>query len=110
MQIINSALSRSRTSILFLIVILVTGMMTYINMPKEAEPDIEIPNIYISITHEGISPEDAERLLIRPIEQEIRSISGIKQIDADAYEGGANVQLEFYAGINTNAALQETRA
>ena len=79
-------------------------------MPKEAEPDIEIPNIYISITHEGISPEDAERLLIRPIEQEIRSISGIKQIDADAYEGGANVQLEFYAGIDTNAALQETRA
>ncbi len=110
MQIINSALSRSRTSILFLIVILVTGMVTYINMPKEAEPDIEIPNIYISITHEGISPEDAERLLIRPIEQEIRSISGIKQIDADAYEGGANVQLEFYAGIDTNAALQETRA
>ena len=110
MQIISSALSRSRTSILFLIVILVAGMTTYINMPKEAEPDIEIPNIYISITHEGISPEDAERLLVRPIEQEIRSIAGIKQIDADAYEGGANIQLEFYAGTNTNAALQETRA
>ena len=110
MQIINAALSRSRTSILFLIVILVAGMTTYINMPKEAEPDIEIPNIYISITHEGISPEDSERLLIRPIEQEIRSIAGIKQIDADAYEGGANIQLEFYAGTNTNAALQETRA
>lgn len=110
MQIISSALSRSRTSILFLIVILVAGMTTYISMPKEAEPDIEIPNIYISITHEGISPEDAERLLVRPIEQEIRSIAGIKQIDADAYEGGANIQLEFYAGTNTNAALQETRA
>ena len=110
MQIISSALSRSRTSILFLVVILVAGMTTYINMPKEAEPDIEIPNIYISITHEGISPEDAERLLVRPIEQEIRSIAGIKQIDADAYEGGANIQLEFYAGTNTNAALQETRA
>ena len=110
MQIISSALSRSRTSILFLIVILVAGMTTYISMPKEAEPDIEIPNIYINITHEGISPEDAERLLVRPIEQEIRSIAGIKQIDADAYEGGANIQLEFYAGTNTNAALQETRA
>ena len=110
MQIINAALSRSRTTILFLIVILVAGMTTYINTPKEAEPDIEIPNIYISITHEGISPEDSERLLIRPIEQEVRSIAGIKQIDADAYEGGANIQLEFYAGTNTNAALQETRA
>jgi multidrug efflux pump len=110
MQIINAAVSRSRTTILFLIVILVAGMTTYINTPKEAEPDIEIPNIYISITHEGISPEDSERLLIRPIEQEVRSIAGIKQIDADAYEGGANIQLEFYAGTNTNAALQETRA
>jgi len=110
MNIIQSAMSRSRTVLLSLGVILVAGMMTYVNAPKEAEPDIEIPIIYISMTHDGISPEDAERLLVRPVEQEVRSIEGIEELTASAYEGGANVQLEFDAGTDTDVALQEVRA
>ena len=103
-------MTRSRTVIMSLAVILITGMMTYVGAPKEAEPDIEIPIIYVSVTHDGISPEDAERLLVRPIEQEIRSIEGIDEMTASAYEGGANVQLEFDAGTDTDVALQEVRA
>jgi len=110
MKIIESAMTRSRTVMMSLAVILVTGMLTYVGAPKEAEPDIEIPIIYVSVTHDGISPEDAERLLVRPIEQEIRSIEGIDEMTASAYEGGANVQLEFDAGTDTDVALQEVRA
>lgn len=110
MSIIQSAMSRSRTILMTMIVILVAGFLTYVNAPKEAEPDIEIPIIYISMTHDGISPEDAERLLVRPVEQELRSIEGIDEMTASAYEGGANVQLEFDAGINTSVALQDVRA
>ncbi|MDH3810331.1 MAG: efflux RND transporter permease subunit, partial [Gammaproteobacteria bacterium] len=57
----------------------------------------------------GISPEDSERLLVRPMEQELRSIEGVKEMTASAYEGGANVQLEFDAGIDTKQALQDVR-
>ena len=103
-------MSRSRTVMMSLTVILLAGVMTYVSAPKEAEPDIEIPIIYISITLDGISPEDAERLLVRPVEQEVRSIEGIDQMTANAYEGGANVQLEFDAGTDTDVALQEVRA
>lgn len=110
MNVIEAAMSRSRTILMSLAVILVAGVLTYVNAPKEAEPDIEIPIIYISMTHDGISPEDAERLLVRPVEQELRSIEGIDEMTASAYEGGANVQLEFDAGTNTNAALQDVRA
>jgi multidrug efflux pump len=84
-------------------------MVAYTTIPKEAEPDIEIPIIYVSIEHEGISPEDSERLLVRPMEQELRSIEGIKEMTANAYEGGANVQIEFDAGIDTKRALQDVR-
>ena len=91
-------------------VILLAGIVTYVGAPKEAEPDIEIPIIYISMTHDGISPEDAERLLVRPMEQELRGIEGIDEMTASAYEGGANVQLEFDAGIDTDVALQDVRA
>jgi multidrug efflux pump len=109
MQIIETAMSRSRTVILSLFVILVAGMVAYATIPKEAEPDIEIPVIYINISHDGISPEDGERLLIRPMEQELRTIEGIKEMTASAFEGGAYVQIEFDAGIDTNKALADVR-
>ncbi|MCJ7591150.1 MAG: efflux RND transporter permease subunit [Woeseiaceae bacterium] len=102
-------MSRSRTVILSLLVVLIGGLIAYNTIPKEAEPDIEIPVIYVSITHGGISPEDSERLLVRPMEQELRSIEGIKEMPAKAYEGGANVQLEFDAGVDTEQALQDVR-
>jgi len=109
MGLIESTMSRSRTVILSLLVILIGGLVAYNTIPKEAEPDIEIPIIYVSITHDGISPEDSERLLVRPMEQELRSIEGIKEMTANACEGGANVQLEFDAGVDTNKALQDVR-
>ena len=108
-NIINAALGRSRTVVLFLLAILVAGFMTYRSIPKESEPDIEIPIIYVSLHHDGISPEDAERLLVRPVEQEVRVIEGVKEITASAYEGGGYVQLEFDAGANTDEALQDVR-
>jgi multidrug efflux pump len=108
-QIIETAMSRSRTVVLSLLVILTSGVVAYLTIPKEAEPDIEIPVIYINITHDGISPEDGERLLIRPMEQELRTIEGIKEMTASAFEGGAFVQIEFEAGVNTNKALADVR-
>ncbi|NCF14250.1 MAG: AcrB/AcrD/AcrF family protein [Gammaproteobacteria bacterium] len=109
MQVIELAMLRSRTVVLSLLVILIGGIVAYATIPKEAEPDIEIPIVYVSIEHDGISPEDSERLLVRPMEQELRSIEGVKEMTANAYEGGANVQLEFDAGIDTKQALQDVR-
>ena len=109
MGIIEAAMSRSRTVILSLLVVLVGGLIAYNTIPKEAEPDIEIPIIHVHISHDGISPDDAERLLVRPMEQELRSIEGIKEMTASAFEGGANVTLEFDAGVNTDNALQDVR-
>jgi len=109
MRIIETAMSRSRTVLLSLAVVLIAGVIAYMTIPKEAEPDIEIPMIYVHITHDGISPEDGERLLVRPMEQELRTIEGIKEMTARAFEGGANVLVEFDAGIDTDKALADVR-
>lgn len=107
---IQSILGRSRTVISLLLLILIAGFATYIGIPKEAEPDIDIPFIYVSMTHEGISPEDAERLLVRPMEQELRALEGLKEMKANAYEGGANITLEFEVGaVDTDQALLDVR-
>ncbi len=107
--IINAALSRSRVVILGLAVILIAGLAAYIDIPKEAEPDVNIPFIYVSISHSGISPNDAERLLVRPMEKELKAIEGIKQMTATAVEGHASILLEFEAGFDADAALIDVR-
>ena len=106
---IDAAVSRSRTTLAALFLILVTGLTAYIEIPKEADPDIAIPIIYVSLSHEGIGPEDAERLLVRPMEIELRSIEGLKQLSATAYQGGANLLLEFDAGFDVDQALTDVR-
>ncbi len=107
--LIEAAVSHSRTVLGGLVLILIAGTFAFNDIAKEADPDVNIPIIYVSMTHEGISPEDAERLLIRPMEQELRAIEGVKEMRASAYEGGANVTLEFDAGFDADDALTDVR-
>ncbi|MEZ8354867.1 efflux RND transporter permease subunit [Vibrio splendidus] len=108
-SIIDAALSRARTMLSLLALILVAGVVTYITIPKESSPDITIPIIYVSVGHQGISPTDAERLLVRPIEQELRSIEGVKEMTATAAEGHASVVLEFNVGVDLTKAMADVR-
>jgi len=88
---------------------MVSGAITYNKVPKESTPDIKIPMIYVSATYEGISPYDAERLILRPLEQRLRSIEGVKTMSAHGFEGGGYVILEFLAGFNVDKASQRVR-
>ncbi|MDH5904707.1 efflux RND transporter permease subunit [Vibrio splendidus] len=108
-SIIDAALSRARTMLSLLALILVAGVITYITIPKESSPDITIPIIYVSVGHQGISPTDSERLLVRPIEQELRSIEGVKEMTATAAEGHASVVLEFNVGVDLTKAMADVR-
>ncbi|NOH63718.1 efflux RND transporter permease subunit [Vibrio sp. RE88] len=107
--LIDAALSRTRTMLVLLVFVLIAGVMTYLTVPKESSPDITIPIIYVSVGHQGISPTDAERLLVRPIEQELRSIEGVKEMTSTASEGHASVQLEFSVGVDLNKAMADVR-
>lgn len=109
MSIIDAALSRSRTVLAVLALLLVAGFSAYTSIPKEARPDVNVPIIYVSMSLKGISPEDSERLLVRPMEAEVKSIEGIKEIRSSAYQGGANVLLEFEAGFDADLALADVR-
>ena len=67
-KLIDASLDRTRTVMMLFVLLLVSGLVTYNSIPKEAEPDVTIPFIYISITQDGIAPEDEDRMLIRPME------------------------------------------
>ena len=108
-RFIDAAVDRYRTVYLLLIFILVAGSVSYINIPKESSPDIQIPIIYVSMRHEGISPLDAERLLLRPMERELQSIEGLKRLEGVANEGYGSIVLEFDAGFDSDRALEDVR-
>ena len=108
-QLIYAALDRARTTILILVFLLAGGIVAFVTIPKEANPDIPIPVIYVSIALEGVSPEDSERLLIRPMEQELRSLEGVTEMSATASEGYAAIVLEFDAGFDADKAIQDVR-
>ncbi len=106
---IDAPIAYARTMITLLICLFLGGIYTYITIPKDSDPDITIPIIYVSVSYEGISPDDAERLLVRPIEHELRSIEGVKEMTAVAGESHASVTLEFSAGVDLDEAMSDVR-
>ncbi|RLV59392.1 efflux RND transporter permease subunit [Parashewanella curva] len=108
-RLIDWAMDRSRAVLLLLFCVILAGSVAYVAIPRESQPDVAIPNIYVSMVHEGISSSDAERLLVRPMEKELRSIEGVKEMKSVASEGHASVSLEFDAGFDSAQALLDVR-
>ncbi len=109
-RLITYAIEHARLTLATLLFLLVAGLVAYISIPKEAEPDVKVPIIYVQLTQRGISPEDSERLLLRPVETQLKSVGNVKEMRATAYEGGGYVLLEFEAGFNSDVALADVRA
>jgi multidrug efflux pump len=107
---VDYAINHARLTIAALVFLLIAGLVAYVTIPKEAEPDVKIPIIYVLLSQRGISPEDAERLLIKPVETKLKSVSNVKEMRATAFEGGGYVLLEFEAGFNSKTALADVRA
>lgn len=108
-RLIDAAFDRSRVVMLLFVGILLAGAAAYIAIPKESEPDVPIPTYYVSTFYEGISPEDAERLLLRPMEKELQSLEGLEEMRSVAAEGYASLTLEFSAGSDPDEALLDVR-
>lgn len=109
MNALAAIISRSRTTMLLLFMILLAGAMARIAIPVEGDPEIDVPFFVITVVHEGISPEDAERLLIMPLEIELRQVDGVEEINGFASENAGTVMVEFDADFDLDQALLDTR-
>lgn len=108
-SVIQASLNRTRTVILLFLLIVVSGISALNTIPKEAQPDISIPYVYVGTGLEGISPEDSDRLLVSPLEQELNSLEGLKELTSTASEGRATVTLEFDIDRDIDEALSDVR-
>jgi multidrug efflux pump len=108
-SLIDAVFSRTRVVMMALVMILTVGAIAYVAIPKEANPEVPLPLVYVSTGLEGISPADAERLLIEPMETEFAGVTGLERMESHASDGFASVQLEFAAGGDIDEALDRVR-
>ena len=106
---IDAAISRSRTTLSVFVAIMLTGFVSYLSIPVELNPDVEVPIIISTIIHNGISPEDAERLLAKPAELELKTLDGITSISSFSSENAATIITEFDIDFDSQFALAEVR-
>ncbi len=107
--IVDWAASRARMVIAFVILSLLAGGYSYVSLPKEGEPDIEIPALFISVPFPGISAGDSETLLVKPMETELIDLDGLKSISGTAAENYAGVALEFEFGWDKTKIMADVR-
>ncbi len=108
-SLIDASLQRSRTVLMLFCLIALVGIATLITIPKESNPDITVPFVYVSVMHDGISPEDADALIYKPLEKELRSLDGLKEMVSTATSGHLSITLEFYTDVNIDTALLDVR-
>ncbi|MAR03727.1 MAG: MFS transporter, partial [Planktomarina sp.] len=108
-SVIRAAFKRPGAIIFMILIIFGVGLNAWNNIPKQAEPDIDIPISYVSVRYSGISPTDAEKLLVKPLEKQLRSVAGLDKMTSAATEGYASVTLEFLAGEDIDLVLEDVR-
>ena len=100
----------NRTSI-FIITIIITlaGIMSYNALPKEQFPDIVVPTIFVSTIYPGASPEDMESLVTKPIEKEIKGISGVKKLNSSSVQDFSSIIVEFDTDMDVTVAKNKVK-
>ncbi len=106
---LDAILRRPRAVLSAMLVLLIAGVIAYVTIPKESNPDITIPVLYISVPLQGVSPEDSERLLVKPIETKLRGLDALKQITSIASEGHAGIIVEFESDVDVEEAARKVR-
>ncbi|MCI5043143.1 MAG: efflux RND transporter permease subunit [Aquisalinus sp.] len=108
-HLVDIAFKRAKVTLLALALLVFAGVNSFNTIPREADPDVPLPMALIVIPLPGVSPEDAERLLIKPTELELQSLEGVTEMNALAYEGAAQIRLEFEPTANMDQALVDIR-
>lgn len=100
----------NRTAIyIFTFIITLGGLIVYNNLPKEQFPDIKVPQIYVNTVYFGTAPADIENTINKPIEKQLKSISGVKRIKSNALQDVSVILIEFNPDVKVPDALQRVR-
>ena len=109
-MIISNTAVKNRTSVIILvIIILIAGIYCYLALPREAAPDITIPNVFVSTNYKGVAAEDIETSITIEIEKKLKGLDGVKKIHSISSEGMSRINIEFTTDTDIDDALQKVK-
>ncbi len=103
------AVNHSTSVVMLFLIVCVAGLISYLNLPKEAQPEIELPMVAVNTIYRGVSPADVETLVTRPLEEELSTISDVEEMISTSVEGYSSITVEFSVDADLNEALQQVR-
>ncbi|MBB5349136.1 efflux RND transporter permease subunit [Desulfoprunum benzoelyticum] len=109
MIISDTAVKNSTTVYVLALLLIIFGVYSYLALPRESEPDITIPNVFISTEYKGVSPTDIETAITIEIEKKLKGLEGLKKIESVSSEGRSTINVEFVTGTDIDRALQDVK-
>ncbi|MHB8809316.1 MAG: efflux RND transporter permease subunit [Desulfobulbaceae bacterium] len=109
MIVSDTAVKNSIAVVVLAVLILVFGTYCYLALPRENEPDITIPNVFVSTNYRGVSSVDIETAVTVEIEKKLKGLDGLKKIQSISSEGMSNINVEFVTGTDIDQALQDVK-
>lgn len=109
MIISDTAVKKSTTVLVLALIIMITGVYAYLDLPRENEPDITIPYVFVSTSYRGVSPTDIETAVTIEIEKKLKGLDGVKQIHSISSEGLSSINIEFVTGTDIDQAVQDVK-
>jgi len=98
---------KNRTSVFVLaIMIIIFGLISYVKLPRESEPDVKIPYVFISTTYRGVAPGDIETSITTKIEEKLKGVKNVKKIKSKSSEGSSLIVVEFITGTDIDDAVK----
>jgi len=109
MIISTVAIKRSTTVLAFVLLVVLFGTYSYLTLPREAAPDVEVPYVFVTTTDPGVAPEDVESAITVPLESKLKGISDVKEIRSESRQGTSLISIEFLPSLKIEDALQKVR-
>ena len=109
MIINHAALDRQITVLVLIVIIVISGTYSYLTLPREAEPDITIPFVFVTTTYEGVTPKDMETLVTMPLERKLKGIADVEEIRSSSAEGLSYIAIKFLPKVDIDDAVQKVR-
>ncbi len=109
MIISDTAVKKSISVMVLAVIIIAFGSYSYMVLPRESDPDITIPYVFVSTNYRGVSPTDIETAVTIEIEKKLKAIEGVKKIQSVSAEGLSSINIEFVTGTDIDKALQDVK-
>ena len=109
MIVSDTAVNKSISVAVLAVMLVIFGVYCYMTLPRESDPDITIPNVFISTDYRGVSPADIETAITIEIEKKIKGLDGLKEIKSVSSEGLSSISIEFVTGTDIDKAVQDVK-